>query len=209
MSKLEYKIIGDKYPVLVMDNFYNEKEYKQIWHELDGYNLNTCLWQTNLEDSERAKDSKGNSLATNSRIYLDRMFNNSFRQVSFILSNYVKLMSEPVLDVYKKMSPPTRNITSVNTDYSMISYYDNNEKYDFHKDRATHSALWWTYKEPKSFNGGDLIFKDGGFDIECINNRMIMFPSFYYHASSPVKIVKNKKDKLGKYTISHFFNINI
>ena len=210
-SKLDYHFVGKTYPIMVMDNFYNDNQVKEIWHDLNGYNLNSSrnLWVSNLHDPNRAKDKlTGKSLATNERIYLDKLFQN--RSASFILHHYKKLVSRTVLDVYKEMSPPTRNAENVNRDYSMISYYTGGDKYEFHKDNATHTALWWTYKEPKAFTGGDLILKDEGITIDCLHNRMVMFPSFYLHASTPIEMdYANDDEKLGKYTISHFFNINV
>ena len=210
-TKLDYEIIGKTYPILVMDNFYNNQQVKEIWYELEGFSISSqrILWESNLNDPNRTKDKDGKSLATNDRIYLDRMYSNEFRHASLILHNYRKLMSRAVLDVYKEMSPPTRNIENVNRDLSMVSYYNGGDKYDFYKDRATHTALWWTYKEPKSFTGGDLVLKDEDITIKCKHNRMVMFPSFYLHASTPIKMeYDNDEERLGKYTLSHFFNIN-
>ena len=97
----EYKIIGKKYPLLVMDNFYTNQEHKEIWHEIDGYRLNKNLWDSKLDDSNRAKDATGRVLVRNSRIYLDRMYLPDYRQTSFILTYYKKIMSEPLFKVYE------------------------------------------------------------------------------------------------------------
>ena len=204
-------ISKNNYPILLIDNFYNKKELKEIWIDLDKFNLDNYkdVWQSNLNDINRATDKKNNPLAKNSRIYLDKLYPDNLRNTSFILKNYLKIMSKEILDIYKEIQPCNRNIYDVNVDYTMVSYYKNNEEYKYHSDRATMTALWWTYKEPKGFTGGDLSFKDNDIKINCKNNRLIMFPSFYLHASSKVKL-KNKKDNLSsKYTISHFYNINI
>jgi len=209
-NKIDYEIVGKNYPVMIFDNFYNDSQVEDIWYELEGYNrtTNRQLWTSDLKDTNRAKDIKGKSLATNERIYLDRLFQN--RNTSMILYHYKKIMSPAVLQAYKSMSAPTRDVENVNRDYSMISYYTGGDKYDFHKDNANHTALWWTYKEPKEFTGGDLVFKDGDFTIDCKHNRLVMFPSFYLHASTPIKMeYDNDEERLGKYTLSHFFNINI
>ena len=63
----------------------------------------------------------------------------------------------------------------------MISYYKNNEEYKYHSDRATMTALWWTYKEPKGFTGGDLSFKDNDIKINCKNIRRICQIFIYTH----------------------------
>ena len=208
-NKIDYEIIGKDYPVMVFDNFYSDDQVKDIWYELDGYNKTKSreLWTSNLKDTNRAKDSKGNSLSTNERIYLDQLYQN--RNTSMILFHYKKIMSKAARERYFNLSAATRNIDNVNRDYSMISYYTGGDKYDFHKDNATHTALWWTYKEPKAFTGGDLVLKDGDFTVDCKHNRLVMFPSFYLHASTPIKMeYANDEERLGKYTISHFFNIN-
>jgi hypothetical protein len=38
------------------------------------------------------------------------------------------------------------------------------------------------------------------------NNRMIMFPSYYTHSVSPVKMDGEKNQGLGRHTITHFYN---
>jgi hypothetical protein len=210
-NKLKSEIISpNKFPIMVMDDFYNKQQLGEIWHEIDGYNMGNTrmIWQDNANDPNRAIDKRGEALSSNSRIYLDQIYHPQHRYMSFILLHYSKLMTPPIMDIYKEIHPSTRNIENVNKDYTMISYYKNKEKYEFHKDRATHTALWWTYKEPKGFTGGDLVFKDSGETIECKNNRMVMFPSYYLHASKPVLLKDNNNIGSGKYTISHMFNIN-
>ena len=210
-TKLDFKIVSPtKFPVMVMDNFYNKQQLAEIWYEIDCYNMGNTrmIWNSNATDPNRAVDKRGMALATNSRIYLDQLYHPQHRYMSFILLHYSKLMTPPVIDAYKEMHPSTRNIENVNKDYTMISYYKNKDKYEFHKDNATHTALFWTFKEPKGFTGGDLVFKDNGETIECKNNRMILFPSYYLHASKAVELKDNKDVGSGKYTISHMFNIN-
>jgi len=209
---LDINIISkDNYPILLIDNFYNENEFKEIWIDLDRFNLENYkeVWLSDTNDFNRATDENGNSLAKNSRIYLDKLYPNNLRNTSFIFKNYLKIVSKEILDIYKQLQPCNRNIYDVNVDYTMISYYNENEEYKYHSDRATMTALWWSYKEPKSFIGGDLLFKDNDVKIDCKNNRLVMFPSFYLHSSNKIKLT-NKNDNLsGKYTISHFYNINI
>ena len=101
------------------------------------------------------------------------------------------------------MGPVSRSFKIVNNDLTFISYYQNKDEYDFHTDTALHTALCFFYKTPKNFVGGDTIFKDNGITVECIHNRLIIFPSFYEHASSQLTL-KNKKG-YGKYTMAHFY----
>ena len=199
-----YSILSpNNYPLLQIDDFYSSQEQKEIWHEIEGYNRGINKWTWEREDVNRARTESGKSLAQNSRIYLDRIYNSPFRHFSSILTHYKKITSTPVLNLYKKMGPVSRSFKIVNDDLTFISYYQNEDEYDFHTDTALHTALCFFYKTPKNFVGGDTIFKDNGITVECIHNRLIIFPSFYEHASSQLTL-KNKKG-YGKYTMAHFY----
>ena len=60
---------------------------------------------------------------------------------------------------------------------TLVSYYEDTDYYKAHSDCAEITALSWYYKEPKKYRGGDLKFTDYNIDVECKNNRCIIFPS--------------------------------
>ena len=70
-----------------------------------------------------------------------------------------------------------------------------------------HSCLIWFFQEPKKFKGGNLKFTQSFKTVECKNNRMVLFPSYYLHEVD--KIIMKKKDmkkNLGRYCLTHFYN---
>ena len=62
------------------------------------------------------------------------------------------------------------------------------------------------FKEPKQFKGGQFNLPQANVTIPMKNNRMIMFPSYYTHSVSPVKMDGEKNQGLGRHTITHFYN---
>ena len=52
------------------------------------------------------------------------------------------------------------------------------------------------------------MFADSGIKIECIHNRMVLFPSYYLHSAEPVVMKEEDKNKgLGRYSMAHFFDV--
>ena len=70
-----------------------------------------------------------------------------------------------------------------------------------------HSVLIWFYRKPKRFDGGDLIFTDLNETVKCKHNRMILFPSYYYHKVNKVTMEEQYRNKsLGRFCLTHFFS---
>ena len=97
------------------------------------------------------------------------------------------------------------NFVTTNTNTNFVSYYENNDEYDYHFDTSMFSMLIWLYKTPKKFKGGEFSFKKENRKIELKNNRMILFPSYLEHKVTKLNM-KNSGDNNGRYTITHFFN---
>ena len=196
-------ISEDNCPFLQIDNFFDESEQANIWRELDYYDAGKC-WNNDPRDPTRAREEDGTVLARNSRIYLDNIYRASHRLFSPVLTHHMKIYSAPVINAYKDMCPASRTVVKVNQDKTFLSYYGHDDEYKFHTDGNDHSVLIYFHKEPKAFEGGDLMFEDSGVTVECKHNRMVMFPSFYLHASSRLIMSATNEIGAGKYTISSF-----
>ena len=61
--------------------------------------------------------------------------------------------------------------------------------------------LLWIFKEPKPFTGGDLIFTDYDYTVECKNNSGIIFPGPIKHEVPPI-------EGDGRYTITLFTGLD-
>ncbi len=79
---------------------------------------------------------------------------------------------------------------------TLISYYEQGDVYDFHKDEAILSALYYVWKEPKPFEGGDIYFEN--FKVPITNNCLLLFPSCITHRVSKISCGN------GRWVISQF-----
>ena len=192
-------------PFLIVDNFYNKKEQKLIWTELDFHKENFVVAEGSANKGV-AINNNGKAIANLSRIYLDELYKNK-REQSNILHCYQKLFTKKIINKYKEKTLAARTYAATNTDWSQVSYYENNNNYDKHFDEFMHSVLIWFYRKPKRFDGGDLIFTDLNETVKCKHNRMILFPSYYYHKVNKVIMKEQYKNKgLGRFCLTHFFS---
>ena len=192
-------------PFLVVDNFYNKEEQDFIWTELDSHKENFVV-DEGIANRGVAKNNNGKPIANLSRIYLDELYENK-RERSSILHCYQKLFTREIINKYKEKTLAARTYDITNTDWSQVSYYENNNNYDKHYDEFMHSVLIWFYRKPKRFAGGDLIFTDLNETVKCKHNRMILFPSYYYHKVNKVIMKEQYRNKgLGRFCLTHFFS---
>ena len=192
-------------PFLVVDNFYNKEEQNLIWTELDFHKEDFVVAEGSANKGV-AINNNGKAIANLSRIYLDELYQNK-REQSNILQCYQKLFTKEIINNYKEKTLAARTYETTNTDWSQVSYYENNNNYDKHFDEFMHSVLIWFYRKPKRFDGGDLIFTDLNETVKCKHNRMILFPSYYYHKVNKVIMKEQYRNKgLGRFCLTHFFS---
>ena len=206
---------GNPHPIpqhLVIDDWYSEDELKRVWKELEFYTHND-KFESAIGSGNVATNEKDEHLGEQKRIHLDQMYTHDARRtnLSDILNFSTKVQSKDFHEAIKKCSPMfSRTFLQTNLTYSLLSYYENNHYYAPHHDIFFWTVLIWLYKEPKAFSGGDFIFADKPFNnykVECKNNRLIAFPSYYLHGVETVNLPEDKRGKgLGRYTITHFFH---
>lgn len=192
----------DLFPFIVADNWYSPEEEKLIWKELDFY-----YKPGNLEHSAKKSAIKnGVALSDNWRIYLSDVLNKEHYNISSIMDCRKKFNYEPFKNFVKKSMPQGIQFNDTNKGSTVISYYDNNQKYDAHHDTTQFTTISWFYKEPRKFTGGDFWFTQSGVEVKCKHNRMVFFPSYYLHKVTPVLMNHQDKDQgLGRFSITNFF----
>jgi Rps23 Pro-64 3,4-dihydroxylase Tpa1-like proline 4-hydroxylase len=137
-------------------------------------------------------------------MYIDSYYKYEKRNISNILNFQNKFHN---LELHKTLSssiPMARQFGETNKDSTFVSYYEDSDHFKPHFDVFQFTALIWLYKEPKQFEGGDLIFNELNEKIEIKNNRMLFFPSYLLHSVEEVKMKINEFG-MGRYCISHFF----
>jgi hypothetical protein len=191
---------NDLFPFLVIDDFYSEDQLNLIWKELD------FLYDKIKPEYEIVAKRNGEPIASVKRIYLDGLYNH--RETSNILSIFPQsLYRKEIVDMYVKSVPSGINFATSNFDSTQLGYYEHKDGYKAHTDTTQHTVLTWLFKEPKKFEGGDLIFTQSKIKVDCLYNRTVIFPSWYYHAVSEINMKEEDKDKgLGRWAITHFIN---
>ena len=203
---LEADLYVEPFPLMVVQNFYNQSELELIWKELDFYTSPNKLFD--------AKEYGGVVDRTNAKaICLDELYKGqenkkNFRNISNILTVNRKLFNSGVLDKFSQLHECCTLATESNHDVTKVRYYHNNEYYDPHTDKSVmFLAFSYFFKEPKKFTGGDLIFPKYDFKVPCENNSMVIFPGWVEHGVRKVTIKDSDYfDGWGRYCISSFFS---
>lgn len=194
---MQVTLCKEPFEYIIIDNTYTEEELKLIFLELDFLTLSNYLFGPDFTNS--AKWGDGTLKKRNQGLFLDNI--------------YVNRNSSNILKINRKIYQITCNEPSVilnflkdcNCDMTLISYYENEDYYESHKDASILTAFTYLYKNPKSFNGGDLVLTDYGIVFEPCFNRTYIMPSVVDHEVT--KVIMSNEDcgkGLGRYCISNF-----
>lgn len=192
-----------KIPHLLVKNFFTVEELKFIWKELEF--LNNPFVMLPPENTGSALDSFGALMKNNSGIFL--------KQVYIDLGNsplvrFSQKIFEGHTEEFGLLSPTNRNVLLTRTSDYLLSYYEDTNYYAPHSDRGETTVLFWFFREPKRFQGGDLKFDDTGEVITVENNCMLMFPSWALHSVSEVRVNAEHRNKnLGRYCFAQLLQL--
>ena len=194
--------IVNQNPVVIADDLFTYKEYKLMFDEFKRVKERGLLMSGN-ETGGALNPEDGSMKKHNSSTFIDYVY--ADRRFSDILTINRKVFSEPVSSALIKLHPLFNYIPMCDSDATLLSYYDNGNNYEEHRDGAIISILTWFYDEPKKFDGGDFIVEQD-FKIECRANRTVFMPSCMLHAVTSVIPEKANKG-MGRYTMTQFARI--
>ena len=200
MQTLDTFLFKDPFPHMIVENFYNDDELKLIWEELDFYTKDGKLFD--------AHEFGGVIDKTNSKaIWLDKIFSKKYRNLSNILKVNRKLFDSAVLEAFSSVHDCCSIAKFCNYDVTKVRYYHDGDYYEPHTDKTVQFlGFTYFYREPKKFEGGELIFPKYDYTFDCPNNSLIMMPGWVEHGVSKISI-KNSDyfDGYGRYAITSFF----
>jgi hypothetical protein len=194
-----------KLPVAIIDDFFDKNACEKIWKELEFLHPN--LLPPEETGSAWKLDEHNNKIAlkSNQGIFLDAVYN--MRNCSSILKENRKIFDKELIKILISENPIFRHLEICNSDNTLLNYYENQDYYEYHYDRVSISAISWFYKKPRSFEGGELIFEDESLRVDCLYNRMVIFPSMLKHKVSSVKLPINLSgENYGRYSMVQFLN---
>ena len=200
METLDTDLYRDPFPHMIVKNFYNESELKLIWEELDFYTKDGKLFD--------AHEFGGVVDKTNSKaIWLDKVFDKKYRNLSNILKVNRKLFDSAVLEAFSSVHDCCSIAKFCNYDVTKVRYYHDGDYYEPHIDKTVQFlGFSYFYREPKRFQGGELIFPKYDYTFDCPNNSLIMMPGWVEHGVTEVKIENSDYfDGHGRYAITSFF----
>ncbi len=197
----EHYHVRNELDYIYKENFFTEEELCSIWKELEF--INSPLILEDPGDTGTAVDDDGVPLKQNSGVFLDRLFVD-YARVSSIYNCASKIFQGSTLE-YSKLSFNSTAILSTRKSSCLVSYYDHGDSYKEHHDLCVVTCLFWFYKEPKKFSGGDLFLPQFNKTFSAKNNSMLMFPSHARHLVTPVLIEEENRGKgLGRYCVTVF-----
>ena len=192
-------------PAVVVDDWYTSEELNLIWKQLNFFTQKNMMERAEVSGSVARKPETNEAKGRNARIWLDNYFTQEGSMFNIISNSLTSKLTHDFNNLVSSCSEQFTNFVTTNTNTNFVSYYENNDEYDYHFDTSMFSMLIRLYKTPKKFKGGEFSFKKENRKIELKNNRMILFPSYLEHKVTKLNM-KNSGDNNGRYTITHFFN---
>lgn len=193
---MDFTFVHEGVNLVVVDNFYSESELASVFSE--------CMYvlpqlREELETSS-ALDLDGNPLKKNHGGFIA---DKNSKMVNLMKE---KIFSQEFKDQLINANSLYRILFSCKRINTLLSYYTNGDYYDAHPDDAIFTAIFYTYKEPKRFTGGEInLYSYNGkvVTVEPINNRLILFPSVTMHSVNDV-VLENDSGGDGRFAISQF-----
>ena len=189
----------EPFEYIIIDETYTEEELKLIFLELDFWSLSNNLMGP--EHTGTARWDDGTIKKKNKGVFLDEAYAN--RNFSNILK-----FNRKIYEIKTQQPSVVLNfLKESNYDVTLLSYYENEEHYKSHKDSSLLTAVTYLYKQPKAFEGGDLVLTDYGIAFEPWFNRTYIIPGVVEHEVTEVTMKQEDCGKgLGRYCISNFIH---
>jgi hypothetical protein len=183
---------------LVIKDLYDSQELELIMDELD------YLFKSDSLTRDKRYLSTAGNLAERKGVWLDFFYED--RSMSPILNiNRKPFANELIRNTVVGLNPYHKHYENLTYDNTLIQYYENDDRYGPHFDKAVFSLVTWFFKEPKKFSGGNFKFNDLDIQFEIENNMCIIFPSFLTHEVE--KVIIDEQDKLqalGRFSMTQF-----
>jgi hypothetical protein len=197
---LQVTLCREPFEYIIIDNTYTDEELKLIFLELDFWTVSGNLMGPEHTGTARCKN--GERKKKNSGVFLDDVY----QERSY--SNVLKFNRKIYGIQLDKPSTIFNQFKRSNRDTTLLSYYENESHYKFHQDNSILTAMTYLYKQPKAFEGGDLILTEYGYAFEPWFNRTYIMPGAVNHEVTEVIMKPEDCGKgLGRYCIANFLNI--
>lgn len=194
---------------ILIDDFYNEVQYKSVWKELmhlyPNFGSPSKTHAATDEDGRMLKKGTGAFLL---HIYSDlnfssiekhtksNLFSEKFKNETYQNSNSPNTI---LLKYYHQLD---RNKSTI-----LVQHYMNGDYYKPHQDFAcllTSATIMHSKK--KKYKGGEYNFPYYNYSVDIKNNQTIIFPSAIHHEITEIKMNSSDPED-GRFSISLFMHL--
>lgn len=180
-------------PYMVFDNVFTDDALSRMMLEID----------LNIKPIMRRDNTGGTEKKHTNAVFLNEVFKDP--EASNVYKNTRKYMSQEMMGALSAQHWVFDALNGTQlTESIQILYYEDKDNYGQHTDLSVMTMLFWAFKQPKGFEGGDIILDDD-VTIECKHNRALAMSMKLAHEVTPVKYTADVPNR-GRYCISNFFN---
>lgn len=194
---------SNKFSYALIENIYSDDQLKYIWKEAE-FLCDKRKLQSPKDTGQTGVKPDGTKMKSNGGIFLEDFYRNSNN------SNYMNCFKEFIrsntLNYLMDQDYSFRVFSNLDECGNLFNYYEDKDYYLPHRDKSIMTCVFWFFKEPKMFVGGDLFFPEIDKTIEIKNNSMIIFPSYAFHEVTEITMNDNAEPNNcnGRFSISSF-----
>ena len=192
---------------LVIDNFLNETQKKEVWNELDfitDNNIFNTTPSTSVDGSAVDPITK-TVLAQRHSIFLEDFLVNHRKTSKIYQAIKFNFLHNNLHEKFPK-STLIKYLPYTNRDSTLVSFFKNGDYYKTHNDNSVISAI--LYLIPKDdFSGGDILFPQFEIEHKPLDNQLIVFPSCIDHEVSVIKSLRENDETYKRISITTFLLI--
>jgi hypothetical protein len=182
-----YDFYENPVPHCIIKNYYQADDVEMIHKELD--KLKPMFKPPEETGTARGVDNIPRK--SNKGVFIEN-------QQHPIVKLNSKIFSPEVIHELCKHSWLFKYLRDTRDSSTLVSHYSEGDFYKAHEDKSFFTAIYYTWKEPKPFEGGDILLE--GVKAKVENNSLLIFPSKTRHTVTPV--TKGS----GRYAITQFIN---
>lgn len=206
---MEFSYIDEGINAIIIDNFYNEEQLKEIKDELV-FLTKPSIMVDDKDKLEAAVDTDGNFITTKSGVWVDQVFRD-WKHSALIRCPMENFSKKEAIEKILSYNSMYNLFYHCNVRNHLLSYYENAGYYSKHTDSAVFTILNYFHKEPKNFSGGDITLYSRGetkkATIETKDNRVVIIPSCVIHEVSTIDMTSKKLSGDGRYCCSIFLTV--
>lgn len=198
---------------IILENIFEPQTADQILNEI-------IANEPNFQDAEIVGDGKNTvnkNIRSNRSAYFDLIYKQDRTKSALLAATTELIQSQLLIDLLNSAPYPLSNYLMTDTHETQVSRYGNtNQKYDWHLDRLGDSRRivtisMYMHKDPKQFQGGEIVLSNGllydekiygetsQFRFEPKNNSCVIFNSRTPHCVMPT--ISPEKFDAGRFSI--------